>query len=165
MREEEALDLADRRDLAPGGDRPLDALAADRASGFRPHLPQALRVLVELLEDVLGPEVVDDGAREYRPDAGYAARQPELDPIGRLRQRRVEGLDDELPAVLRVLGEGAGADQLLACCDMPERAGKRDRLSVGFLAEDRAPDRELRVAGDVARARRRQRDPDLALIP
>jgi hypothetical protein len=77
----------------------------------------------------------------------------------------VEGLDDELPAVLGVLGERAGADQLLARCDMPERAGQLDRFPVGLLPEGRAPDGELRVAGDVARARRRQRDPDLALIP
>ena len=121
VREEEALDLADRGDLAPCCDCAGDALARDRAPGLRPHLAQPLRVAIELLEDVLGAEVLDDRAREGRADAGDAPGQPELDPCRRLRQRRVERRDDELPAVPRVLRERARADELLARRDVPER--------------------------------------------
>ena len=138
-----------------------DALPRDRAAGLRAHLAQPLRVAVELLEDVLRAEVLDDRARERRADAGDAPGQPELDPRRRLRQRGVERLDDELPAVPRMLGERARADELLARSDVAERAGEAERLAVALLAEHRAPDRELRVVGDVARARRRERDADL----
>ena len=116
--EEEALDLADRRNLAPRVDRPQHALPRDRAAGLRAHLAQALRVAVELVEDVLRAEVQHDRTREGGPDAGHAARQPELYPLRGLRQRGVERLHDELPAVARVLGERAGADELLARRDV-----------------------------------------------
>ena len=76
VREEERLDLADRRDLPPRDDRALDALLRDRAAGPRTDLAQPLRVAVELGEDVLRAEVVDDRAREHVADAGHARHQP-----------------------------------------------------------------------------------------
>jgi hypothetical protein len=68
MREQERLDLPDRRRLTPGRDRALDALPRDRAAAPRPHLTQPLRPPVELDEDLLRAEVVDDRTREGRAD-------------------------------------------------------------------------------------------------
>ena len=157
-----ALDLADRRDLAPRRRSRAATLLREIA---RPAFVRTSRSRSgsrsSSSKTCSAPKCVDDRAREGRADAGDAARQPELDPLRRLRQRRAERRDDELPAVPRVLGERAGADELLARRDVAERPGQRERLAVALLAEHGAPDRELRVVGDVARPRRRERDPDL----
>jgi hypothetical protein len=151
MREEKRLDLADRRHLAPRFDRPQDALAGDCAARLRPHLAQAVGVAVELVEDVLGAEVRDDRARERRPDPRYTTCQPQLDACRRLREHCAERLDDELPAVLRVLRVAADAQQLLTRRHVPERPGQRHRVGVALLTERRAPDRELGIVGHPAR--------------
>ena len=161
VREEERLDLADRRDLPPGLDGALDRAARDRAARLRPHLAQPLGVAVELGEDVLGAEVLDDRAREGRTDAGDAAAQPERDALRRLRQRRAEGLDRELPAVARVLLDRAGDDEALAGRDVAERAAQRERA---LVLERRRPDRELAVGRDPARPAAGERDRELARL-
>ena len=110
------LDLADRRHLAPRRDRPLDALARDRAAGLRAHLAQPLRVAVELARrPASAPKCVDDRARERR--ARSRARAPSASarcppataaaPSGTTRPTNCQ-------PVARVLGERAGADELLA---------------------------------------------------
>ena len=161
VREEKALDLADRRHLSPRGNGTSDALARDRASRLRSHLTEPFRFAVELLEDVLGAEVPDDRAGERRPDAGDAAGEPQLDARSRLRKGRVKRRDDELPAVPCMLRERTRAHELLAGRHVAERPREADRLAVTLLAEDGAPDRELRVVGHVARARGRKRDANL----
>ena len=162
VREQERLDLANGRHLTPGGDRALDALARDRATGLRAHLAQPLGVAVELAEDMGGAEVGDDRPREGRPDPGDACREPALHPFRGTRQRCPERLDRELRAVPLVLGEGAGADELVAGRDVPERPRERHRLPLDVLSERRGPHGELEVGRDVARPRSRERHLDLA---
>ena len=160
--EEKGLDLTDRRDLAPGVNSALDALTGDRPAGARAHFAEPVRVAVELLEDVLGPEVLDDRACERAPDPGDARHQPERDPVRGLRQRRPKRLDDELPAVLGVLRELACAEELVARTHMSERTCQAHGLAIARLAERGGPDGELRVWGHVPRAGDGQRDADLS---
>src|SRR5205085_629914 len=103
----------------------------------RAHLAQPLGIAVELREDARGAEVLDYGARERRADARHARHQPKRDAFRRLRQRRVEGVDLEAPAVPCMLGERAAAHELLAGAHVPERADERDALAVALLAERR----------------------------
>jgi hypothetical protein len=162
VREQERLDLPDRRHLTPGRNFALDASPRDRAPGLRAHLTQPFRPAVELGEDLLRTEVVDDRTREGRANPGHASHQPERDPLRRLPQCGAERLDRELPAVPWVLQERPGADELLAGGHVAERARDRDRLAFATLADRRRPDGELQVGRDVARPRLSERDLDLA---
>src|SRR4051794_18021675 len=111
----------------------------------------------------MGSEVIDDRARERRPDAWNTHDEPAHDPLRRLRQRGAEGHDGELPAVSGVLGERAGAKQLLARAGVAERAGKRDRNDF-VTTVGRRPDGEFEVGRHVARPRLGERHGDLARI-
>ena len=148
---EERLDLADRRDLAPGGDRTLDALREIA----RPAFVRTSRSRSGL-----------------RSSSSKTFSAPKCSTIARANVARRRGRASRARARFRLRSAAASSGRTrptncMPCrgcsayapvqtswspgVDVSERAGERDRLAVAILAERRRPDGELRVGRDVAR--------------